>query len=91
MFCREVALKNFAKFTRKNHYWSLSFDEGAVWRPKTLSKKRLRHWCSGIFKNNVFARKFFGILDVFFDFKSFFLLRNRALTMFKIFATNKAE
>ena len=26
-----------------------------------------------------------------FDFKSFFLLRNRALTMFKIFATNKAE
>ena len=41
MFCKNVALKNFAKFTEKHLYQSLSFIKVAGLRPATLLKKTL--------------------------------------------------
>ena len=38
-------LKNFTKFTGKHLCESLFFDKVSGYRPTTLLKKRLCHWC----------------------------------------------
>ena len=45
VFCRKGVLRNFAKFTGKHLCQILFFNKVAGFRPSTLSKKRLWHWC----------------------------------------------
>ena len=41
VFCKKIALKNFAKFTGKHLCQGLFFNKVAGFRPSTLLKKRL--------------------------------------------------
>ena len=43
LFCKEIVLKTFSKFTGKHLCRSLFFNK--VVGPATILKKRLRHWC----------------------------------------------
>ena len=45
MFCKNVVLKNFTKFTRKHVFQSLFFNKVADLRRATLLKKKLWHRC----------------------------------------------
>ena len=45
VFCKEGALRNFAKFTEKHQCQSLFFNKVAGLGPATLLKKKLWHWC----------------------------------------------
>ena len=45
VFCKNVVLKNFTKFTRKQLCQSLFFNKVADLRRATLSKKKLWHRC----------------------------------------------
>ena len=45
VFCKKVALKNFAKFTAKHLCQSLFFNKATGVMPATLLKKRLWHRC----------------------------------------------
>ena len=61
VFLKKVALKNVAKFTRKQLYCGLFFNKVAGLRPATLLKKRLQNNCFpinfGLFlKTTVFHR-----------------------------------
>ena len=54
MFCKKCVLKNFALFTGKHLYWSLSFTKNEIWTFKiadvTISDVRLKTLKKEIFK-----------------------------------------
>ena len=45
MFCKEVVLRNFTKFTGKHLFQSLLFNKVAGLRPAILLKRRFWHRC----------------------------------------------
>ena len=45
MLFKVDVLKSFANFTRKHKCWSLFLRKLQAWRPATLWKTRLQHWC----------------------------------------------
>ena len=57
VFCKEIVLKTFSKFTGKHLYRSLFFNK--VVGPAILLKKRLRHRCFPVKFCEVFKNIFF--------------------------------